>query len=214
MRIYWSAFETILKFHFTHIFFKTSIFQIGLDTLALFCKKKSYGTRINNKLYCSQITKQFVLKKYPLFPEKVLNKLIFLVDSVESNCTTCSLTQRHFSDIWSGITKRIIHIAASQFPSCRPLLLFSQVSPGPSTCTTAATSTSCAPPPSPPTTAPAPSCSSSRDWMMRSVSNKPHFDVFHFILNRVRWSDVFYTLETSGWTIPWCLHNLSGWAFI
>ena len=47
------------------------LFQIGLDTLALFCKKKSYGTRINNKLYCSQITKQFVLKKFPLFPEKV-----------------------------------------------------------------------------------------------------------------------------------------------
>ena len=45
--------------------------QIGLDILALFCKKKSYGSRINNKLYCSQISKQFVLKKYPLFPEKV-----------------------------------------------------------------------------------------------------------------------------------------------
>ena len=45
--------------------------QIGLDVLALFCKKKSYGSRINNKLYCSQISKQFVLKKYPLFPEKV-----------------------------------------------------------------------------------------------------------------------------------------------
>ena len=70
------------------------LFQIGLDTLALFCKKKSYGTRINNKLYCSQITKQFVLKKFPLFPEKVLIKADFLtafprrdVDSLESNCT-------------------------------------------------------------------------------------------------------------------------------
>lgn len=48
-----------------------SFTQIGLDTLALFCKKKSYGSRINNKLYCSHITKQFVLKKYPLFPDKV-----------------------------------------------------------------------------------------------------------------------------------------------
>merc|ERR1719232_1680044 len=49
--------------------------RIGLDTLALFCKKKSYGTRINNKLYCSQITKQFVLKKFPLFPDNAIVSL-------------------------------------------------------------------------------------------------------------------------------------------
>ena len=53
-----------------------SAFQIGLDSLALFCRKKSYGTRINNKLYCSQISKEFVLKKFPLFPEKTIVGLI------------------------------------------------------------------------------------------------------------------------------------------
>ena len=47
-----------------------------MDSLALFLKKKSYGTRINNKLYCSQITKEFVLKKFPLLPEKTIVALI------------------------------------------------------------------------------------------------------------------------------------------
>ena len=69
----------------------TLLFQIGLDTLALFCKKKSYGTRINNKLYCSQITKQFVLKKFPLFPEKVL------INSRFSHCISSS--RRRFTRI-------------------------------------------------------------------------------------------------------------------
>jgi len=50
--------------------------MIGLDSLALFLRKKSYGTRINNKLYCSQISKEFVLKKFPLFPEKTIVALI------------------------------------------------------------------------------------------------------------------------------------------
>ena len=45
--------------------------QIGLDTLALFLKKKSYGTRINNKLHCSHLTKQWLQNKFPLLPDKV-----------------------------------------------------------------------------------------------------------------------------------------------
>ena len=68
-------------------------FQIGLDVLALFCKKKSYGSRINNKLYCSQISKKFVLKKYPLFPEKVKFPLkVRLLDdrTFKGNCSTDS----------------------------------------------------------------------------------------------------------------------------
>ena len=48
--------------------------QIGLDTLALFLKKKSYGTRINNKLHCSHLTKQWLQNKFPLLPDKVCRK--------------------------------------------------------------------------------------------------------------------------------------------
>ena len=66
----WSVVSSFLTLEY---FVRLTVFtiQIGLDVLALFCKKKSYGSRINNKLYCSQISKQFLLKKYPLFPEKV-----------------------------------------------------------------------------------------------------------------------------------------------
>ena len=48
--------------------------QIGLDTLALFLKKKSYGTRINNKLHCSHLTKLWLQNKFPLLPDKVCRR--------------------------------------------------------------------------------------------------------------------------------------------
>ena len=84
--------------------------QVGLDTLALFCKKKSYGTRINNKLYCSEITKQFVLRKYPLFPEKVgiyPDFLDFPRQFKEVHCTLCG---------WYRVTFPIFEVELQKSP--------------------------------------------------------------------------------------------------
>ena len=54
---------------------KIFIFQIGLDKLSTFLRKKSFGTRINNKLYCSAITKASVLKKFPFIPDRSIVSL-------------------------------------------------------------------------------------------------------------------------------------------
>jgi len=48
----------------------------GFDALAIFLKNKSQGTRINNKLYCSEISKSFVLAKYPKIPSKMIVDLV------------------------------------------------------------------------------------------------------------------------------------------
>ena len=66
--------------------------QIGLDTLALFLKKKSYGTRINNKLHCSHLTKLWLQNKFPLLPDKVCRK---------GNCNPLSLSKQsvHYVDV-------------------------------------------------------------------------------------------------------------------
>ena len=65
--------------------------QIGLDKLSMFLRKKSFGSRINQRLYCSevspstalsppyclaaQVTKCYVLKKFPLMPERCITSL-------------------------------------------------------------------------------------------------------------------------------------------
>ena len=50
-------------------------FQIGLEKLSMFLRKKSFGTRINNKLYCSAISKAFVMEKFPLIPDRSIVSL-------------------------------------------------------------------------------------------------------------------------------------------
>jgi len=49
--------------------------MVGIDTLAMFLRKKANGTKINHKLYCSEISKNFVLEKYriPVRAIHVLN---------------------------------------------------------------------------------------------------------------------------------------------
>jgi len=49
--------------------------MVGIDTLAMFLRKKANGTKINHKLYCSEISKNFVLEKYriPVRTIHVLN---------------------------------------------------------------------------------------------------------------------------------------------
>ena len=42
----------------------------------MFLRKKSFGTRINHRLYCSEITKMFVLKTFPLTPERCITSLV------------------------------------------------------------------------------------------------------------------------------------------
>ena len=64
--------------------------QVGLDKLSMFLRKKSFGSRINQRLYCSevswpiqhcytdrlvQVTKCYVLKKFPLMPERCITSL-------------------------------------------------------------------------------------------------------------------------------------------
>ena len=65
------------------------IFQIGMDKLSAFLRKKSFGTRINNKLYCSAISKAAVLKKFPFIPDRSIvglklnePKLVYVYDGV------------------------------------------------------------------------------------------------------------------------------------
>jgi len=49
--------------------------KVGLDKLSMLLRKKSFGTRINHRLYCSQGTKMFILKMFPLTPDKCLASL-------------------------------------------------------------------------------------------------------------------------------------------
>ena len=40
------------------IVFYISYLKVGLDKLSMFLRKKSFGTRINQRLYCSETTKR------------------------------------------------------------------------------------------------------------------------------------------------------------
>ena len=39
-------------------------------------RKKSFGTRINHRLYCSEITKNYILKRFPLTPDRCISSLV------------------------------------------------------------------------------------------------------------------------------------------
>jgi len=43
----------------------------GIDTLAMFLRRKANGTKINHKLYCSEISKNFVMEKYRIPPKTI-----------------------------------------------------------------------------------------------------------------------------------------------
>ena len=60
-----------------------------MDKLSAFLRKKSFGTRINNKLYCSAISKATVLKKFPFILDRSIvglklnePKLVYVYDGV------------------------------------------------------------------------------------------------------------------------------------